>query len=205
MFDCIWTYSDYRGVNRIEKPNNGKSKIQGSAEVLVAKKVKNITKPTITFPWHIFCLSSQYKPSFIVQFQSYIYISPSDPKTISLGPILSYLRSFKSVFQSVCVFSLSFLWSLILTSLCTLPTQPQRSMKGLNITGLKGEKFFLLTMAGSDGRWKRRRRTRRRRRRRRKGGGYSQLQSESNGPATITSAVIMNTLFRPRPGEQASL
>ncbi|KAM7402649.1 hypothetical protein PAMP_017869 [Pampus punctatissimus] len=29
-------------------------------------------------------------------------------------------------------------------------------MKGLNITGLKGEKFFLLTMAGSDGRWKRR-------------------------------------------------
>lgn len=26
------------------------------------------------------------------------------------------------------------------------------------------------------------------------GGGYSQLQSESYGPATITSAVIMNTL-----------
>lgn len=50
MFDCIWTYSDYRRVNRIEKPNNGKSQIQGSAEVLVAKKVKNITKPTITFP-----------------------------------------------------------------------------------------------------------------------------------------------------------
>lgn len=53
MFDCIWTYSDYRRVNRIEKPNNRKSKIQGSAEVLVAKKkkkVKNITKPTITFP-----------------------------------------------------------------------------------------------------------------------------------------------------------
>lgn len=197
MFDCIWTYSDYRRVNRIEKPNNGKSKIQGSAEVLVAKKVKNITKPTITFPWHIFCLSSQYKPSFIVQFQSYIYIFLPLTQKQYLSA-LSYLRSFKSVFQSVCVFSLSFLWSLVLTSLCTLPTQPQRSMKGLNITGLKGEKFFLLTMAGSDGRWKRRRRWKR-------GGGYSQLQSESIGPATITSAVIMNTLFRLRPGEQASL
>lgn len=43
---------------------------------------------------------------------------------------LSYLRLFKSVIQSVCVFSRSFLWSLVLTSLCTLPTQPQRSMKG---------------------------------------------------------------------------
>lgn len=52
-------------------------------------------------------------------------------------------------------------------------------------------------MAGSDGRWKRRRR--------RRGGGYSQLQSESNGPATITSAVIMNTRIRPQPEEQTSL
>lgn len=26
-------------------------------------------------------------------------------------------------------------------------------------------------------------------------GGYSQFQSDSSGPATITSAVIMNTLF----------
>lgn len=90
MFDCIWTYSDYIRVNRIEIPNNGerkKSKIQGSAEVLVAKKVKNITKPTITFPQHVFCMSSQYKHSFIVQFQSYIYIyiSTSDPQTLSFG------------------------------------------------------------------------------------------------------------------------
>lgn len=38
-------------------------------------------------------------------------------------------------------------------------------------------------MAGRDGRWSWRR-----------GGGYSQLQSESYGPATITSAV-MNTLI----------
>lgn len=193
MFDCIWTYSDYRRVNRIEKTNNGKSKIQGSAEVLVAKKVKNITKPTIRFPWHVFCLSSQYKPS-LVQFQSYIYIFlPLTPKQYLSA--LSYpIFAHSSQFSSQCA-SFLFLWSLVLTSLCTLPTQPQRSMKCLNITGLKGEKFFLLTMAGSDGRWKRRRR----------GGGYSQLQSESNGPATITSAVIMNTLVRPRPGEQASL
>lgn len=41
----------------------------------------------------------------------------------------------------------------------------------------------------------------RRRRRSRRGGGYSQLQSESNGPATITSAVILNTRFRLQPGE----
>lgn len=35
-------------------------------------------------------------------------------------------------------------------------------------------------------------------------GGYSQFQSESNCPATITSAVIMNTLFIFfRPGEQS--
>lgn len=93
MFDCIWTYSDYRRVNRIEKPNNGKSKIQGSAEVLVAKKVKNITKPTITFPRHIFCLSSQYKPSFIVQFSIiYIYFSLWPKNNISRPyPILSSL------------------------------------------------------------------------------------------------------------------
>lgn len=115
---------------------------------------------------YIYTYTYTYKYVYI-HIHVYIYIhikciSPSDPETRSLGPILAYLRSFKSVFQSVCVFSLSFLWSLVLPSLCTLPTQPQRSMKGLNITRLKGEKFFLLTMAGSDGRWKRRRRRRRR-------------------------------------------
>ena len=203
MFDCIWTYSDYRRVIELKKTDNGKSKIQGSAEVLVAKKVKNITKPTITFPRHIFSLSSQYKPSRIVQFQSYIYIFPLWPKTISFGPILSYLRSFKSVFQSVCVFSRSF--SLIpRTDLIVHPphTTTKKHERLKHHRTQKVRSSFFLTIAGSDGRWKRRRRRRR--------GGYSQLQSESNGPATITSAVIMNTLFfsfffTPRPGERANL
>lgn len=160
MSDCIWTYSDYRRVYTVELKNriNEKSKIQGSAEVLVAKKVKNITKPTITFPQHVFCLSSQYKHSFIVQFQSYIFLPP-DPQKQSFGRVPAYLRSFKSVFQSVCVFSL---FSLIpCTDLIVHPPHTTtRSMKGLDITGLKGEKFggffcfvfLFLTMAGSDGR-----------------------------------------------------
>lgn len=31
MFDCIWTYSDYRRVNRIEKPNKGGKKVKFKA------------------------------------------------------------------------------------------------------------------------------------------------------------------------------
>lgn len=85
-----------------------KSKSQGSAEVLVAKKVKNITKPTITFPQHIF-LFVQSVQTLVYSAVSIKYISTSDPQKQSFGPIPAYRRSFKSVFQSVCVFSLSFL------------------------------------------------------------------------------------------------
>lgn len=100
MSDCIWTYSDYRRVYTVELKNriNEKSKIQGSAEVLVAKKVKNITKPTITFPQDIFCLSSQYKHSFIVQFQSYIFLPLTHKNNLSAlsQPISAHSSQFSS-------------------------------------------------------------------------------------------------------------
>lgn len=115
------------------------SKIQGSAEVLVAKKVKNITKRTITFPQLIFYFVQSVKTLFYSAV-SIIYISPSDPKTIFLCHTPSSLIQV-SFPVSVRLFSFFFSWSLVLTSLCTLPRQPQRSMNGLNITGLKGEKF----------------------------------------------------------------
>lgn len=103
MSDCIWTYSDYRRVNRIEKPNNGKSKIQGSAEVLVAKKVKNITKPTITIPRHVtFVQSVQtlcYSADSII-YTVVIYIFLHLTQKQSLGPILS--SAYSSQFSSQC-------------------------------------------------------------------------------------------------------
>lgn len=92
MFDCIWTYSDYRRVNRIEKPNNGKSKIQGSAEVLVAKKVKNITKPTITFPRHI---------SFVQSVQTFFYSADSIIYTV-------YIYIFLHLTQKQYLWALSY-------------------------------------------------------------------------------------------------
>lgn len=69
-------------------------------------------------------------------------------------------------------------------------------MKGLNITGLKGEKFFFfLTMTGSDGRWKRRRRrkrSRRRRRRKKEEGGVGGIHSYSQSPTVQLQSHLLS-------------